>query len=91
MKFGGGGKRGRAIPQWRDPPTPFLFARPSVQFLSSRQRLEQSVGVLFKMSSDFFQQTPPIATFAVLGKDCLGASPLAEFTPLGAGAGISAR
>jgi len=28
------------------------------------------------MGSDFFQQTPPIATFAVLGKDCLAASPL---------------
>jgi len=26
-KFGGGGKRGRAIPLRRAPPTPFLFAR----------------------------------------------------------------
>ncbi len=33
-KFGGGGKRGRAkIPS---PPTPFLFARPSVRFRSCR-------------------------------------------------------
>jgi len=38
------------------PPTTFLFARPSVQFLPREAR--QSVGILFKMSSDFFQQTP---------------------------------
>src|SRR3989344_2226194 len=35
-KFGGGGKRGRAkIPS---PPTPFLFARPSVRFRSCRAK-----------------------------------------------------
>src|SRR3989344_5066733 len=35
------------------PPTPFLFARPSVQFLPSRQRREQSFGVSFKIGSSF--------------------------------------
>jgi len=55
-KFGGGGKigigkRGRAkIPS---PPTPFLFARPSVQFLPREAR--QSVGVSFKKGSSFVQ------------------------------------
>jgi hypothetical protein len=38
------------------PRTPFLFARPSVQFLPSRQRREQSVGVSFKKGSSFVQQ-----------------------------------
>jgi len=45
-KFGGGEKRGRAkIPS---PPTPFLFARPSVQFGA-----RSAPSVLFKKGSDF--------------------------------------
>ncbi|MFA5047868.1 MAG: hypothetical protein WC516_02380, partial [Patescibacteria group bacterium] len=36
-KFGGGGKRGRAkIPS---PPTPFLFARPSVSVLRAKRAI----------------------------------------------------
>jgi len=37
------------------PPTPFLFARPSVQF-SAPPKAEQSVGVSFKKGSSFVQQ-----------------------------------
>jgi hypothetical protein len=39
------------------PPTPFLFARPSIQFqfLPSRQRREQSIKVLFKKDSSGVQ------------------------------------
>jgi len=49
-KFGGGGKRGRAkIPS---PPTPFLFARPSVQFGA-----RSAPSVPFKKGSDFVKQT----------------------------------
>ena len=45
-KFYGGGKRGRAkIPS---PPTPFLFARPSVQFGT-----RSAPSVPFKKGSDF--------------------------------------
>jgi len=40
------------------PPTPFLFARPSVQFLPREAR--QSVGVSFKIGSSFVQQLRPI-------------------------------
>jgi len=60
-KFGGGGKigigkRGRAkIPGGDDTPTPFLFARPSIQFLPSRQRREQSIEVSFEKGSSFVQ------------------------------------
>jgi len=45
------------------PPNPLPFCPPehSVSVLSSRRRREQSVGILFKMSSDFFQQTPQVA------------------------------
>jgi len=51
-KFGGGGKRGRAkIPS---PPTPFLFARPSVQFGA-----RSAPSIPFKKSSDFVKQTHP--------------------------------
>jgi hypothetical protein len=35
------------------PPAPFLFARPSVQFLPREAR--QSVGILFKKGSSFVQ------------------------------------
>jgi len=59
-KFGGGGKRGRAnIPS---PPTPFPFARPSVQF-GARLPAEASAqagsapSIPFKKGSDFVKQT----------------------------------
>ncbi|PIW91053.1 MAG: hypothetical protein COZ91_02485, partial [Candidatus Nealsonbacteria bacterium CG_4_8_14_3_um_filter_39_7] len=49
------------------PPTPFLFARPSVQFLS--REAWQSVGVSFKIGSSFVQQLRPIKTFQIsMGK-----------------------
>jgi len=49
-KFSGGGKRGRAkIPS---PPTPFLFARPSVQFGA-----RSAPSVPLKKGSDFVKQT----------------------------------
>ena len=40
------------------PPTPFLFARPSVQF-SAPPKAEQSVRILFKKGSSFVQQLRP--------------------------------
>jgi len=72
-KFGGGGKigigkQGRAKIPSPQPPSPApeqvrygtsLFARPSVQFLPSRQRREQSVGVLFKKGSKLKKQFRP--------------------------------
>ena len=48
-KFGGGGKRGRAkIPGGDDTPTPFLFARPSVQFWFCRAKLGNHSGFCSK-------------------------------------------
>ena len=49
-KFGGGKARAGKN---SFPPTPFLFARPSVQFLPREAR--QSVGVSFKIGSSFVQ------------------------------------
>src|SRR3989344_1492672 len=48
------------------PPTPLPFCPPerSVSILPSEAR--KSVRILFKMSSDFFQQTPPRALSAVV-------------------------
>src|SRR3990167_6213011 len=43
------------------PPTPFLFARPSVQLLPREAR--QSVRVLFKKGSSFVQQLRPSKAF----------------------------
>jgi len=55
-KFGGGGKRGRAkIPS---PPTPFLFARPSVQFGA-----RSAPSIPFKKGSDFVKQTHNVKNF----------------------------
>src|SRR3990167_5046380 len=52
------------------PPTPFLFARPSVRFLPRFVR--QSVGVSFKIGSSFVQQLRPIKTFQIFrGKSLL--------------------
>ena len=49
-------KRGRAkIP----PPNPLPFCPPERSVLVLLREARQSVGILFKMSSDFFQQTPP--------------------------------
>jgi len=50
-----GGQKFPACRQAGFPPTPFLFARPSVQFLPREAR--QSVGVSFKKGSDFVKQT----------------------------------
>ena len=52
-KFGGGGKRGRVkIPGGNDTQTPFLFARPSVQFGA-----RSAPSVPFKKCSDLVKQT----------------------------------
>ena len=50
------------------PPNPLPFCPPerSVSVLPSRRRREQSVGILFKMGSDFFQQTPPKFIYSVI-------------------------
>jgi len=46
-----------------------------------------SLGVLLKVGSSKVQNFPPIATFAVLGKDCLAASPLDSSASRKAGRG----
>jgi len=52
-KFGGGESEGGAgIPF---PPTPFLFARPSVPFWFLPREARQSIGILLKMGSYFVQ------------------------------------
>ena len=45
------------------PPTPFLFARPSVQFDT-----RSAPSVPFKKSSDFVKQTHSVRTLILLGK-----------------------
>src|SRR3990167_3771981 len=41
------------------PPNPLPFCPPERSVLVLPSEARQSVGILFKMSSDFFQQTPP--------------------------------
>ena len=41
------------------PPNPLPFCPPERSVLVLPREARQSVGILFKMSSDFFQQTPP--------------------------------
>jgi len=75
-KFGGGGKRGRAkIPGGHSlsNPLPFYPPKRSVS-VSAPPQAEQSVGILFKMSSDFFQQTPNV-TFYWHGTDTIRHNP----------------
>jgi len=47
------------------PPTPFLFARPSVRIS------EFAVRIFVKKSSDFNQKAPPIFKIRILGDCCL--------------------
>jgi len=42
------------------PPNPLPFCPPERSVLVLPPAGRQSVGILFKMSSDFFQQTPPL-------------------------------
>jgi len=49
------------------PPNPLPFCPPERSVLvSAPPKAEQSVGILFKMSSDFFQQTPPKFIYKIL-------------------------
>ncbi|PJB51477.1 hypothetical protein CO101_01980, partial [Candidatus Berkelbacteria bacterium CG_4_9_14_3_um_filter_39_23] len=67
-KFGGGGKRsgesegGQKLVPCHDtgflPPNPLPFCPPERSVLVLSREARQSIGVSFKMSSDFFQQTP---------------------------------
>jgi len=69
-KFGGGGKARAGKNSF--PPTPFLFARPSVQF-GARLPAEASAqagsmpSVLFKKGSDFVKQTHSFGEFGESG------------------------
>ena len=67
-KFGGGGKARAGKNSF--PPTPFLFARPSVRVS------KLSVRIFAKKSSDFNQKTPPIFTFCEIVRNSLGAKRL---------------
>ena len=62
-KFGGGGKARAGKNSF--PPTPFLFARPSVQISKF------AVRIFVKKSSDFNQKAPPIFRIRILGDCCL--------------------
>ena len=46
------------------PPNPLPFCPPERSVLVLPPAGRQSVGISFKMSSDFFQQTPPIETLS---------------------------
>jgi len=45
------------------PPNPLPFCPPERSVLVLPREARQSIGILFKMSSDFFQQTPPIKKY----------------------------
>ena len=48
------------------PPNPLPFCPPERSVLVLPSFARQSVGILFKMSSDFFQQTPPKFIYSVI-------------------------
>jgi len=54
--------KARAGREFLSPQPPFLPAPPERSVLVLPREARQLVRILFKMGSDFFQQTPPIAT-----------------------------
>jgi len=48
------------------PPNPLPFCPPERQVLFLPREAQQSIGISFKMSSNFFQQTPPKFIYSVI-------------------------